>query len=135
MNPGAYTVKLTVNGKSYTQPITVKQDPRVKTPALAMQQLYTLTKASYFGAVDAQAAAAQAAALRAQMRELTPKASGTLTETLAAFDRKVAALIGGAPDAAAAPGRGGRGGRGGAPVGGSATVDADKRGSRRSPAR
>ena len=122
VSPGAYTLKLTVNGKSYTQPITVKQDPRVKTPALAMQQLYTLTKASYFGAVDAQAAAAQAAALRAQVGELTPKASGTLTETLAAFDRKVAALIGGAPDAAAAPGRGGRGGRGGAPVGGSTTA-------------
>jgi hypothetical protein len=120
-NPGAYTVKLTVNGKSYSQPITVKQDPRVKTPALAMQQLYTLTKASYFGAVDAQAAASQAAALRAQVNELTPKASGALTETLAAFDRKVAALIGGAPDAAAAPGRGGRGGgRGGPPAGGTA---------------
>jgi hypothetical protein len=31
--PGTYTVKLTVDGKSYSQPITVKQDPRVKTPA------------------------------------------------------------------------------------------------------
>jgi photosystem II stability/assembly factor-like uncharacterized protein len=28
--PGAYTVKLTVNGKSYTQPLTVKMDPRAK---------------------------------------------------------------------------------------------------------
>ena len=28
--PGNYTVKLTVNGKSYTQPLTVKMDPRVK---------------------------------------------------------------------------------------------------------
>jgi photosystem II stability/assembly factor-like uncharacterized protein len=27
--PGAYTVKLTVNGKSYTQPLTVKADPRL----------------------------------------------------------------------------------------------------------
>jgi hypothetical protein len=26
--PGDYTVKLTVNGKSYTQPLTVKPDPR-----------------------------------------------------------------------------------------------------------
>ena len=29
--PRGYTVKLTVNGKSYTQPLTVKMDPRVKT--------------------------------------------------------------------------------------------------------
>ena len=118
-NPGTYTVKLTVNGKSYTQPITVKQDPRVKTPALAMQQLYTLTKASYFGAADAQAASAQAASLRSQVGELTPKATGAMAETLGGFDRKVAALIGGAPEGGAPAGRGGRGGRGGAPAGGS----------------
>jgi hypothetical protein len=28
--PGGYTVKLTVNGKSYTEPLTVKMDPREK---------------------------------------------------------------------------------------------------------
>ena len=28
--PGTYTVKLTANGKSYTQPLTVRMDPRVK---------------------------------------------------------------------------------------------------------
>ena len=28
--PGAYTVKLTVNDKSYTQPLTVKPDPRAE---------------------------------------------------------------------------------------------------------
>ena len=40
--PGTYTVRLTVDGKSSTQPIVVKMDPRVKeTPAV--QQIYTLT--------------------------------------------------------------------------------------------
>jgi hypothetical protein len=28
--PGSYTVKLTVNGKAYTQPLTIKRDPRAK---------------------------------------------------------------------------------------------------------
>ena len=28
--PGAYTVKLTVNGKSFTQPLVVKPDPRIR---------------------------------------------------------------------------------------------------------
>ena len=28
--PGTYTVKLTVGGKSYTQPLQVKMDPRSK---------------------------------------------------------------------------------------------------------
>ena len=46
--PGTYTVKLMANGKTYSQPIVVKQDPRVKTPALAMQPVYTLSKAMYY---------------------------------------------------------------------------------------
>ena len=60
VNPGTFTVKLTANGKTYSQPIVVKPDPRVKTPALAMQQVYSLSKAMYYGALDARAAAHQA---------------------------------------------------------------------------
>ena len=40
--PGTYSVRLTVDGKSSTQPITVKMDPRVK-ETLGVQQIYTLT--------------------------------------------------------------------------------------------
>jgi photosystem II stability/assembly factor-like uncharacterized protein len=36
--PGAYTVKLTVDGRAVSQPLTVKQDPRVTTAPEAMQQ-------------------------------------------------------------------------------------------------
>ena len=40
--PGTYSVRLTANGKSLTQPITIKMDPRVKiTPEV--QQIFTLT--------------------------------------------------------------------------------------------
>ena len=45
--PGTYTLKLTVDGRTYSQPIVVKQDPRVKTSAIAMQQVYTLSRAMY----------------------------------------------------------------------------------------
>jgi hypothetical protein len=31
--PGAYTVRLTVDGRTLTQPVVLKMDPRVKTPA------------------------------------------------------------------------------------------------------
>ena len=34
--PGAYTAKLTVDGRSYTQPVTVVQDPRVTIAATAL---------------------------------------------------------------------------------------------------
>ncbi len=76
VNPGTYTVKLTVDGKSYTQPITVKQDPRVKTPALVMQTIYAETKAAYFGAIDAQDAARQAQGLRDQIAGHHAEADG-----------------------------------------------------------
>ncbi len=106
VNPGSYTVKLTVNGKTYTQPIVVKQDPRVKTPALAMQQVYSLTRAVYFGAADAQAAARQAAALRAQIAQRASQAPA-MADALSAFDRQIVAIAG-----EATSNGGGRGGRG-----------------------
>ena len=108
VNPGTYTVKLTVDGKSYTQPITVKQDPRVKTPAPAMTQVYSLTSALYYGAADARIAAAKLGSVRQQIAALQPQ--GAVATALAAFAAKAAALEGTPPPAG---GRGGRGGGGG----------------------
>jgi len=116
VSPGTYAVRLTVNGKSYTQPITVKQDPRVKTPAIAMQQVYSLTKAMYFGAVDAQDAAASVAALRARAAALLPRAQGAAASALTAFDKNAGALEGQRPVAG-----GGQRGAGGGQRGGGAT--------------
>src|SRR6185503_7642876 len=72
--PGQYTVKLTVNGKTLSQPLTVTQDPRVKTPALVMQQVHTLSTAAYREAEAAFAAAAQAQELRKLLAEVQPGA-------------------------------------------------------------
>ena len=116
VSPGQYTVKLTVNGRTWLQPITVKQDPRVKTPALALQQIYTLSKAAYYGALDAQHAATQARGLRDQIAKVRPQATGAVADALAALDGKVEAL--GPPPAPSSggSGRGGRGGRGASPA-------------------
>ena len=40
--PGQYTVKLTVNGTSYTEPLIIKMDPRVKTPLTGLQEQFRL---------------------------------------------------------------------------------------------
>jgi photosystem II stability/assembly factor-like uncharacterized protein len=40
--PGEYFVRLTVDGKSYEQPLTIKMDPRVKTPLAGLQQQFAL---------------------------------------------------------------------------------------------
>ena len=78
--PGLYTVKLTVDGKSYTQPLTLKMDPRVKTPALGLAQQFTLSKQLYDGILNAQQALEEVRALRA-------KSAGTPLESqLAALE-------------------------------------------------
>jgi len=95
--PGQYTVRLTVGGKRYTQPLTLKMDPRVKTPPLGLSQQFTLSKQLYDGILDVQKALED-------IRTVRVKASGT------PLDEQLAALAG-------QGGGGFGGGRGGAPVG------------------
>ena len=67
---GEYRVRLTVGGKSYTQPLTLRLDPRVTTPAAGLAQLATLSREMYEGAVSAHVEYAQARALIAQLDKL-----------------------------------------------------------------
>jgi len=97
VNPGTFTVKLTVNGQTYTQPIVVKPDPRVKTPALALQQVYSLSKSMYYGAVDLEAAVRQARGLREQIAARQSQANGEIAGALTSLNAKLETLIGAAP--------------------------------------
>jgi hypothetical protein len=47
--PGNYTVKLTLKGKVYTQNLTIKMDPRVKTPIAQLQKQHDLSVICYEG--------------------------------------------------------------------------------------
>ncbi len=106
--PGVYTVKLTANGKVYTQSLTVKMDPRVKTAAPDLQAQHDLTYKAYKGREDALHAYDQVHRLRAAIAALLPKTSGALSAALKTLDEKAAPLEG-------ARGRGrGQGGAGGA---------------------
>jgi photosystem II stability/assembly factor-like uncharacterized protein len=117
--PGIYTVRLTVDGKSVTQPITVKMDPRVKeTPAV--QQIYTLTTQMEDGAIGAEAAYkdARAAADKLHAKPQSAATDALIKELDAIAPPQAANAAGGG---AGAGGRGGRGGgRGGAAAAGAA---------------
>ena len=102
--PGTYTVRLTAGGRSYTQPLTLKMDPRVKTPPAGLQQQFTLSKQLYDDAVAASAALERVRGLRAQVRDRA--AQGPAAEALAAFDRKAASLEAGDALAGVAGGAG-----------------------------
>jgi len=43
--PGTFQVRLTLDGKSYRQPVVVRLDPRVRTPAADLTLQFTLSKA------------------------------------------------------------------------------------------
>jgi hypothetical protein len=107
VTPGRYTVKLTVDGRSYEQPIDVRQDPRVKTPDLVMKYVYAQTDALYFGAIDAQEAAVTLAELRQKAAKAREGANGPRADALDAFIKKAQALEGSAPAAGGGRGRGG----------------------------
>jgi hypothetical protein len=115
---GTYTLRLTVNGKRYTQPLTVRLDPRVKTPATALAQLTSLSKEMYDGAVAAHVADVQARAASTQLASMSsPEA--------AALKARIDSIA--PPAARGGRGRGGRGGGGGRGRGGAepATVTLD----------
>ncbi|MBZ5728271.1 MAG: glycoside hydrolase [Acidobacteriia bacterium] len=116
--PGQYTVRLTASGKSYRQPLAVKMDPRVKTPAAGLQQQFTLSRQLYDDTLEAQKALAQLRAVRAQLRPLRDRAGeGAARDAIQAFDQKAAAIEG-----AGGGGRGGGGGGRGAVAGGPETL-------------
>ncbi|MEO6778223.1 MAG: glycoside hydrolase, partial [Gemmatimonadaceae bacterium] len=69
--PGQYTVRLTAGGRSYTQPLTLRLDPRVTTPPAALAQLATLSREMYDGALVSHSAYGQARALMAQLDRMS----------------------------------------------------------------
>jgi photosystem II stability/assembly factor-like uncharacterized protein len=95
--PGQYIVKLTVDGVTRTQSLTVKMDPRNKTPLTGLTQKFTLATRAWKAMNDDYAALEEVRKFRAQLRDRrTNDASDAL-------DRKLSAIEG------AGGGRGGRG--------------------------
>jgi hypothetical protein len=58
--PGTYTVRLTVDGAVQTQPLSVRMDPRVQTPAATLKVQHDLSVALYDAMLEAQQLAAEA---------------------------------------------------------------------------
>ncbi len=73
--PGQYTVKLTANGRSYIQPLTVKMDPRVTATADDLRQQFDLeTKLSADMNAD-NAALSQLRAVKTQLSKVGSQAN------------------------------------------------------------
>ncbi|HWP70451.1 MAG TPA: hypothetical protein VNM36_05110 [Gemmatimonadaceae bacterium] len=103
--PGTYTVRLTVDGDTLQQPVRVRMDPRVKTPAAMLSARDSLQLELYRAVNALGAAQKQVRTLRESVAQQSNGVRGPRADSLPNFDRQLAALEGAG---------GGRGGRGGA---------------------
>jgi photosystem II stability/assembly factor-like uncharacterized protein len=92
--PGQYTVRLTVNGKSYTEPLTVKMDPRVKTPPAGLEQQFQMEVRLASMMTQVAEGVLQARSAGDQLHKLSARASGPVKDAITAFDNKLAAVAG-----------------------------------------
>jgi photosystem II stability/assembly factor-like uncharacterized protein len=93
--PGVYTVKLTVDGRSYTAPLTVKMDPRVKTPPADLEQQYEAEQQLVRMIARTTEAVRGARAAQEQIDKLAHGAAEPLASHLAELGKKVKAALGG----------------------------------------
>ena len=95
VHPGDYTVILKAGEKTCTQTLTVRMDPRVRTPEAILRQQSDLSMACYRGMQSLHDAMAQVRTLRDAAHAVaeTVKA-GALKDSLAALEKKLQTLEG-----------------------------------------
>ncbi len=84
--PGQYTVKLTVDGKTYTQPLTVLNDPRVKVSVADLAKQQALAKHIAAWRLMLHFASDGVSRVLKQLSELEGKASPALATRLKAVE-------------------------------------------------
>jgi len=100
--PGEYEVRLTVNGKTYRQPLEIKEDPRISTSAADLERQLQLELRITDAVAKDMGAYNDIAAVRKQLGSLQKEAAGKrhsaqLVAAATALDRKLAALAGASP--------------------------------------
>jgi len=93
--PGQYTVVLTANGKTYSQPLVVQMDPRVKTSAADLKQQLALSQQVYNDLAKVAPAAEQVDAARKQLDGLKKSASSAdMSAAINVLNQKLQAVGG-----------------------------------------
>ena len=65
--PGQYTMKLTVAGKTYEAPLTVRMDPRIQTPPADLAKQFEMETGAVAGLNQTYAAVQQVQSLRSEL--------------------------------------------------------------------
>jgi len=110
--PGNYTVVLTANGKSYSQPLTIRMDPRVKTSTPDLSEQFRLSKQLYDQWLALASIGESVRIIRGRLTELRPRMpDGDLKSHLDALSEKLQQFAGGGGPGGFGGGGGGAGAR------------------------
>jgi photosystem II stability/assembly factor-like uncharacterized protein len=98
--PGNYAVKLTVEDKSYTQPLVVKMDPRISTSLADLAKQFEMQSGAVESMNETYETLERVQSVRTQLKERAAKAGkGALANAIAALDKQAVDLAGGAQSA------------------------------------
>ena len=91
--PGTYTVRLTAGGRTLTQPLTVKMDPRVATPAEGLELQFSLSMRMNEGMRKSASGRDEVRSLRERLRAAAEAAKdGELGKKAVELDQKALAF-------------------------------------------
>ncbi len=92
--PGKYTVRLRAAGHTYSEPLTVMMDPRVKVTAQALERQFQMELRLARMLTQSSEAISQSQSVREQLRKLSSQTSGSTAEAITAFDKKLTGVAG-----------------------------------------
>jgi hypothetical protein len=92
--PGIYTVRLTVDGKTSTAPLTVKMDPRVKTSAAGLEKKFQAEKRMASLMTESAQALLQGGSIRKQLEKLAAQANPSTKHAIDTSEKKLTTLLG-----------------------------------------
>ena len=90
--PGNYTVKLTVDGTSTSQPLKIVMDPRVKTSTADLVTQHDLSLTCYQNRIQLLVALEESGRLREQIKSALPNAKGDVAAQLGTTDQVLAKM-------------------------------------------
>jgi photosystem II stability/assembly factor-like uncharacterized protein len=101
--PGSYSVRLTVHGKAYSQPLTVKMDPRLKSPLAELRNQFETASEISRKRIEINGARREVDHIHSEIGRLYLQVAGNaaLVTALDALDRKAQAVEGTSPSSVA----------------------------------
>ncbi|MDQ6901804.1 MAG: glycoside hydrolase [Bacteroidota bacterium] len=90
--PGTYKIVLKVNGQTFSQPLTIKMDPRVKTSLADLQRQHDFSLMCYEGRKNITSISNETISLHNQIKDLRSKSNGDLHALLDSLDEKITNL-------------------------------------------